>query len=116
MGPDDGSNVVDHRLRVHGIANLRGIAHVPCSAHHNPGRFGRLFPALPALSIDIATMQALARSMREDDTPAGDSTTPAGFTFLGQFIDHDITLDTTSSLDRQSQRQKRKSGGSHGRP
>lgn len=88
--------------RHHGIANLRGIAHVPCSAHHAPGRFGRLFPALPALSIDIAAMEALARSMREDDTPAGDSTTPAGFTFLGQFIDHDITLDTTSSLDRQS--------------
>ncbi|MEM9291685.1 MAG: heme peroxidase family protein [Acidobacteriota bacterium] len=27
---------------------------------------------------------------------------PAGFTFLGQFIDHDITLDTTSSLERQN--------------
>jgi hypothetical protein len=27
---------------------------------------------------------------------------PAGFTFLGQFIDHDLTFDPTSSLERQS--------------
>lgn len=29
----------------------------------------------------------------------GDSTLPAGFTYVGQFIDHDITLDVSSSLD-----------------
>jgi hypothetical protein len=27
---------------------------------------------------------------------------PAGFTFLGQFIDHDLTFDPTSSLERQN--------------
>ena len=27
---------------------------------------------------------------------------PAGYTYLGQFIDHDITFDPTSSLDRQN--------------
>lgn len=25
---------------------------------------------------------------------------PAGYTYLGQFIDHDLTFDTTSSLDK----------------
>ncbi len=25
----------------------------------------------------------------------------AGYTFLGQFIDHDLTLDATSSLEKQ---------------
>jgi hypothetical protein len=33
-----------------------------------------------------------------EDHPDG---LPAGFTFLGQFIDHDITFDPTSSLERQ---------------
>ncbi|MGI9521087.1 MAG: peroxidase family protein, partial [Hyphomicrobiaceae bacterium] len=30
----------------------------------------------------------------------GDSEVPAGYTFLAQFIDHDITFDTTSMLNR----------------
>ena len=30
---------------------------------------------------------------------AGDSPIPAGFTYIGQFIDHDITLDVSSSLE-----------------
>jgi Animal haem peroxidase len=33
--------------------------------------------------------------------PAGDSKIPAGFTYFGQFVDHDITFDTSSSLDVQ---------------
>jgi Animal haem peroxidase len=30
---------------------------------------------------------------------AGDSSIPAGYTYFGQFVDHDITLDVSSSLD-----------------
>lgn len=30
---------------------------------------------------------------------AGDSIIPAGYTYFGQFVDHDITLDVTSTLD-----------------
>ena len=30
---------------------------------------------------------------------APDSTIPAGFTYIGQFVDHDITLDVSSTLD-----------------
>ncbi|HYP53234.1 MAG TPA: hypothetical protein VEQ42_06815 [Pyrinomonadaceae bacterium] len=41
----------------------------------------------------------LGRTMREarGDDPAGDSRIPAVFTYLGQFIDHDITLETVSA-------------------
>ncbi|HYO63726.1 MAG TPA: heme peroxidase family protein [Pyrinomonadaceae bacterium] len=41
----------------------------------------------------------LGRAMRETrgDDPAGDSRIPAVFTYLGQFIDHDITLETVSA-------------------
>ena len=31
-----------------------------------------------------------------------DSTIPAGFTFLAQFLDHDLDFDTTSSIERQA--------------
>ncbi|WP_428269560.1 peroxidase family protein [Haliangium sp.] len=69
--------------------------------HHDQGRFGRLFPNLPGLRLPDEALEALAVTMRESDNAATESKTPAGFTFLGQFIDHDITLDTTSSLDQQ---------------
>ncbi len=39
---------------------------------------------------------ALDEREDEDENPA----IPAGFTYLGQFIDHDITFDPVSSLDR----------------
>ena len=34
--------------------------------------------------------------------PDLDSDIPAGYTYLGQFIDHDITFDPVSSLRRQN--------------
>jgi hypothetical protein len=70
------------------------------SGHDDPGMFGRMFPNLPALKATDAALEALAQSMidvRPDD-PTGDNdpNIPAGFTYLGQFVDHDITLDLTS--------------------
>ena len=35
----------------------------------------------------------------QNPADAGVSTIPAGFTYFGQFVDHDITLDVSSSLD-----------------
>jgi Animal haem peroxidase len=86
----------------HGVSTLRGIEYVPCSPFHAKDRFGRLFPSLPGLDLPRQTLLDLAASMREPaNQPQGNSATVnAGFTFLGQFIDHDITLDTTSSLER----------------
>jgi hypothetical protein len=34
--------------------------------------------------------------------PAGNADIPSGYTYLGQFIDHDITFDPVSSLQRQN--------------
>lgn len=36
------------------------------------------------------------------DDPDNNPNLPAGYTYLGQFIDHDITFDPTSSLQRQN--------------
>jgi hypothetical protein len=51
----------------------------------------------------IEVVDELARSMRDDDQvggPSDNTEVPAGFTYLGQFIDHDITFDPLSKLDR----------------
>ena len=67
------------------------------------GRFGRMFPELVPLYTDPAVLKALGAPQGTMDGGRNDDTTqgvPLGFVFLGQFIDHDITLDVTSSLSR----------------
>lgn len=66
-------------------------------------RFGRMFPKLPQASWSGADLEALAvKVMAEeeaDPTPEGEqdeeenNDIDAGFTYVGQFIDHDLTLD-----------------------
>ena len=69
------------------------------------GRFGTMFKSLPAYSPPDALLDDLASKMVEpntsDDFLATSSRLFAGFTFIGQFLDHDITLDTTP-LDQQA--------------
>lgn len=70
-------------------------------AQGTSGKYGRLFPALPAPGADEAALLALGRSGAlmddassvDDDTPGDNPCIAAGFTFLGQFIAHDITAD-----------------------
>src|SRR3954454_11147115 len=65
------------------------------------GRFGVMFKRLPAFAPRDDLLVGLANTMVEDQTVPDDShlnTSPvlfAGFTFIGQFIDHDITFDNT---------------------
>jgi Animal haem peroxidase len=106
----------------HGHASLGEST--PQSTFYGQGRFGRLFPALPPFAADtplvrdalaelgapggpmdagddlsdpITLITDPAKSAHNPDNPA----LPAGFTFLGQFIDHDMTFDPTSSLARR---------------
>jgi hypothetical protein len=64
------------------------------------GRFGLMFKRLPAFAPPETALDDLAGTMVEPDTSDEFLATPgknlfAGFTFIGQFIDHDITLDNT---------------------
>jgi hypothetical protein len=63
------------------------------------GRFGTMFKKLPAFAPPDDLLDSLAQTMVEPDTSDGFLATSsrlfAGFTFIGQFLDHDITLDTT---------------------
>lgn len=88
----------------HGMGQLRGIDNVPRDPFHpGQGRFGRMFPFLEAADHDVTFLQDLGRPggfLDEDaaDRSVGLAVLPAGNPFLGQFIDHDITLDPLSSL------------------
>src|SRR5262245_44729247 len=66
--------------------------------------FGRMFPGVQPLMIDDGPLQELADAMKDPD-PNGiagnNAKVPAGFTYLGQFVDHDITLDLTSIGEKE---------------
>src|SRR5262249_13222808 len=71
------------------------------------GRFGRMFRSLPPAQFEDADLDALAARMTAEAEPELTPETqvddeenfglPAGYTYLGQFIDHDITFDPMSS-------------------
>lgn len=76
----------------------------PRSRSYERGKFGRLFPALPPAKFSPEVLSHLAGSMRrvKDSTPTIDNNAmPAGYTYLGQFITHDITFDPTAITERQ---------------
>ncbi|MEA2372496.1 MAG: hypothetical protein QOH12_2890 [Solirubrobacteraceae bacterium] len=72
------------------------------------GRFTRLFPSLEGAVFADGDMQKLADAMTAgpEPLPTGEGTPDpeensgivAAYTYLGQFIDHDLTFDPTSSL------------------
>jgi len=92
---------------MHGFFN-RGIS-VPRGRFSAPGRFGRLFPELRTLrnwSPGAVALGKLGGPMDGGNPPPTDTRQnnariKAGYTFLGQFVDHDLTLDTTSALQQQ---------------
>jgi hypothetical protein len=64
------------------------------------GRFGAMFKRLPAYAPSDDLLTGLANTMVEPNTTDVFLANPngrlkAGFTFIGQFIDHDITFDHT---------------------
>jgi len=78
------------------------------------GAFGRIFRALPPAEFgpseveSRANLHTLAKNMvsTEDKPKDGadpeESGIPALFTYLGQFVDHDLTFDPASSLQQQN--------------
>jgi hypothetical protein len=96
----------------HGFTMHRALSreYLPNSTFADPGAFGRMFPALPAYHFTDKMLRALTDKMQADSQDPAElggggpvnSRILSGFTFLGQFIDHDITFDPTSSLERQN--------------
>lgn len=97
----------------------------PSSKFYDQGKFGRMFSSLPPFSLDSPGLRAALLKIGERNgiMDAKDDLTQipqnlilqeelfvnnpdnpdltAGMTFLGQFLDHDMTLDITSSLEQQ---------------
>lgn len=75
---------------MHG-SDVRGVSILATAK----GRFGRLFPSLPPRvdggAVDLTAVSKKMFKGVSPDNPA----IPAGFTFLGQFLDHDLTFDPT---------------------
>jgi hypothetical protein len=79
----------------HGTAAPRGLDPVAAA---RGGRFVRMFPGLPACAPSEETIAALVAGMTE--SPDENPYIPSGYTYLAQFVDHDITFDPQSSLER----------------
>lgn len=71
------------------------------------GRFGRMFPNLPArkpTGLALAKEFGLPGGKLDGGQTGKEEVNPklfAGFTYLGQFIDHNITFDASSVLGQQ---------------
>ncbi len=107
---------------MHGTTKARGCGHAEL------GRFGVMFKnctswgvdysETPGQSIsphdaaDIASRLGSAGGLMDGKLEGNDcfSNVPAGYTFFAQFVDHDVTLDVTTSL---SDSDKRAGGGDH---
>ncbi|MFI5161379.1 MAG: heme peroxidase family protein [Sphingobacteriales bacterium] len=94
--------------RPHGTPS-RGLQNHPSSPAFE-GVFGRLFRSLPGANFSNKALEDLAEKMLAGPDPAtpedqvDDEENPgidAGYTYFGQFIDHDLTFDPASSLQKQ---------------
>ncbi len=62
-------------------------------------RFSRIGPKGPRLSQELRAKLAQAMTAAGPQPDSDNPVVPAGFTYLGQFVDHDLTLDRTSLKD-----------------
>jgi len=100
-------------LVAHHGTPLRGLMSTASSPQFQ-GRFGRMFRSLPAAKYRAtdddsrAALMVLGKFMTATVDPAKDgadpeeSGIPALYTYLGQFIDHDITFDPMTTLIQHS--------------
>jgi hypothetical protein len=97
----------------------------PNSTFYDQGKFGRMVGSLAPFAADSLSMRSVLEELgklgglmdAKDDLTAhpreliiepakfvnnpDNPSMTAGMTFLGQFLDHDLTLDITSSLEQQ---------------
>jgi hypothetical protein len=105
-------------VRLHGGLPLRGLDTTPASSFDG-GRYGRMFRDLPTYDVADESLVDLGKALIQPAEPAkplgaddddentarlddGELRLPAGYTYFGQFVDHDITFDPASSLTRQN--------------
>jgi hypothetical protein len=114
----DGSEAALHlsvnarSVALHGGSDHRGMNEAACTAAGpvRSHRFHTQFPELDPYDRDEELLRTLggadgeagAPMMESPDDPVGDAETPAGYGIFGQFVDHDLTFDPTSDIDRRN--------------
>ena len=99
----------------HAVGNPRGSDIATKLGRTKEARFGLLFKQLKAFSPPDALLIALAVQMNDGKAPLDDVRNsdvafdnpgiPSGFVYFGQFVDHDMTHDTTPlTLQQQDPR------------
>lgn len=90
----------------HGMKPLEGLSAYCVRGHYHEhqrdDRFGRLFPQLSPAYTRPDILHAIgAKNGPMDGKSANDRTdsVPVGMVFFGQFVDHDITLDASTTFD-----------------
>lgn len=91
----------------HSLGDRRGMDEATAGGF---GRFGRLFPTRIGIEHSEDALFRLAETMIKADDgqffnePDDDENLliPSGYTYFGQFVDHDLTLDTTSIGEREA--------------
>jgi hypothetical protein len=91
---------------------VRGL-NLPRGSKFFGGQFGRMFRSLPPADygvsdsetevnlLELGKAMVAAHEPAKDGPDAEESGIPAAYTYLGQFIDHDLTFDPASSLQQQ---------------
>jgi hypothetical protein len=97
----------DSTRRFHGAKLLLTWFPFPFVASPCADKFGymstilnRLSTRLPFSPVNQNLMDKLGNLMGDPGRDTGaDSAIPAGFTYVGQFVDHDVTMDISSSIE-----------------
>ncbi|MFB9378546.1 heme peroxidase family protein [Kineococcus gynurae] len=96
-------------VRARHATALRGID-TARDARALQGRFGFLFPGLAPSAPSDDALTGLGRAMTDLRVPGTDPSVrdgldndgiPSGYTFFGQFVDHDLTSDQTPLTEQQ---------------
>ncbi len=84
----------------HGDLDEKITKKVVDDGKHNFGRLVEIRGNVTSMSVTEQQAGQMAGLMTETppDDPARDSAIPSGYTFFGQFVDHDLTLDEGSIL------------------
>jgi hypothetical protein len=97
-----GAGVAADKPWKHAVGDPRGSDIAVTSGRYKEARFGVMFKNLDGFSPPDALLRDLAAQMGEPTGATLDNPDiPAGDTFLGQFIDHDMTLDLTAMPAQQ---------------
>jgi hypothetical protein len=87
----------------HAVGDPRGSEIATKAGRDKEGRFGVMFKDTEPFTPPDDLLHSLAVVMSEPaGAPLDNPDIPAGFTFLGQFIDHDMTLDRTPLPQQQT--------------